>query len=173
MKKQRLPYSSLYPLNIGRLRRQAPLTQRSGCDTEIQLVTRVLTCNDAKEPKARATPATVPEGHPGAQWLQRGWLGLQDSILPNYTFGNVAKQYTAPDSPRMSHAWKMRNNPFSLISPEMATVTKPVWENQTSEKYTKGSPYPWKMSPEAKESGEVNTGSYEDLLLAAFQAGSW
>lgn len=55
----------------------------------------------------------------------------------------------------------------------MATVTKPVWENQTSEKYTKGSPYPWKMSLEAKESGEVNTGSYEDLLLAAFQAGSW
>ena len=73
----------------------------------------------------------------------------------------------------MTKKWKMRNNPFSLISPEMATVTKPVWKNQTSEKYTKGSPYPWKMSQEAKESGEVNTGSYEDLLLAAFQAGSW
>ena len=46
----------------------------------------------------------------------------------------------------------------------MAAVTKPAQKNQISEKYTKGSPYPWKMSPEARESGEVNTGSYGDLL---------
>ena len=107
--------------------------------------------------------------------LQRGWLGLQDSIQSNYPFGNVATQYIAPDSPRMSHAWKMRNNPFSFTSPQMAAVTKTVWKNQTSplivRKYTKGeSPCPRKMSPKAKENGEDNRGFYEDLRQAALQA---
>lgn len=62
-----------------------------------------------------------------------------------------------------------------MCQPQMAAVTKRVEKPNLSliEKQTiGGSPSPWKMSLKAKESGEDNRGSYEDLLQAALHPSS-